>query len=189
MKIVLVRPGTTDFDEEGRIKGTLDVPMNANGNEQVARTIGELSDLRIDAVYCAPCRCCQQTADALAAGREARVKRLLGLKNVDHGLWHGKLIEEVKQLQPRVYRLWQERPETVCPPEGEPVSFAQHRVSAALAKLRKKHQDETVALVTSEPLASIIRSQLCDTELGNLWKVECDTGGWEVFEVAPAVSG
>jgi probable phosphoglycerate mutase len=188
MKILLVRPGTTDFDQEGRIKGTLDVPMNANGNEQVARTIGELSDVRIDAVYYAPGQCCEQTAEALAAGREARAKRLLGLKNVDHGLWHGKLIEEVRQLQPRVYRQWQEHPETVCPPEGEPVASAQHRVSQALAKLCKKHHAETVALVTAEPMASIIRSQLCDTELRNLWKAECDTGGWEVFEVVPAES-
>jgi probable phosphoglycerate mutase len=187
MRIVLVRPGTTDFDEQGRIKGTLDVPMNANGNEQVARTIGELSELRIDAVYYAPCQCCEQTAEALAVGRDTRVRSLSGLKNIDHGLWHGKLIEEVKQLQPKVYRLWQEQPETVCPPAGESIASAQQRVATALAKLNKKHSDETIALVTSEPLASVIRSQLRDTQLGDLWKVECDAGGWEVFEVVPAL--
>jgi broad specificity phosphatase PhoE len=188
LKIILIRPGATDFDQQGRIKGTLDVPMNAKGNEQVARTIGELLDLKIDAVYCAPCQSCEGTAEALIVGRETKLKRLTDLKNVDHGLWHGKLIEEVKQLQPKVYRQWQDRPETVCPPQGEPVASAQQRVSSTLAKLRKRHQDGTIALVASEPLASIIRSQLRDTELGNLWKVECDAGGWEVFKVSPVVS-
>jgi hypothetical protein len=61
-------------------------------------------------------------------------------------------------------------------------------VGAALAKLRKKHHDGTIALVATEPMASIIRSVLRETELGDLWKVECDAGGWELFELAPAAS-
>ena len=38
LKILLIRPGVTDFDEQGRIKGTLDIPLNENGTAQVAQT-------------------------------------------------------------------------------------------------------------------------------------------------------
>ena len=31
LQIVLIRPGTTDFDEQGRIQGTLDIPLNERG--------------------------------------------------------------------------------------------------------------------------------------------------------------
>ena len=56
LKIVLIRPGSTDFDVEGRIRGTLDVPLNRHGTEQVARTIDELSCWQFDAIFTSPVR-------------------------------------------------------------------------------------------------------------------------------------
>jgi probable phosphoglycerate mutase len=185
LKVVLIRPGSTDFDEQGRIKGTLNVPLNRNGAQQVARTIDELSDLEIDAIYTSPCQSCQQTAAALAAQRDSKVKRLDGLQNLNHGLWHGKLIKEVKQTQPKVYRQWQEHPETVCPPQGESLTAAQQRLGAALGKLCKKHKDGTIAIVAPEPLASLVRQLLNRSELGDLWKAECDCGRWEEIDIEP----
>ena len=44
LKILLIRPGVTDFDEQGRIKGTLDIPLSDEGTAQVAKMIDELSD-------------------------------------------------------------------------------------------------------------------------------------------------
>ncbi len=188
LTIILIRPGSTDFDEQGRIKGTLDVPLNAQGAEEVARVVDEMNGVQLAAVYCSPCQCAVETAEAIAAGRDLKVKQLSDLRNLDHGLWHGKLVEEVKRRQPKVYRQWQENPESVCPPEGELLSAMQSRVGAALAKLNRKHKDEAVALVAPEPLASVVRSHLKETGLGDLWKVACNSGGWETLEVAGSLS-
>ena len=182
LTVLLIRPGLTDFDEQGRIKGTLVIPLNDTGTEQVAQTVCELSDQEIAAIYVSPCQCCEQTAEALSSGRDVKVKQLKGLQNLDHGLWHGKLIEEVKQQQPKVYRQWQEHPETVCPPEGELLSNVNERLGVALAKVVKKHKDGVVAFVVPEPLASVVRSRLNESALGDLWKAECDAGGWESFQ-------
>lgn len=186
LTVLLIRPGVTDFDEQGRIKGTLDIPLNDNGAEQVAQIVDELSGRDIVAIYTSPCQCCEQTADALASGRDAKVKSVKRLRNLDHGLWHGKLIEEVKQQQPKVYRQWQEHPETVCPPEGEPIADVAERVETALAKAIKKHKDGVIAFVVPEPVASVVRSQLGENALGDLWKAECDAGGWEAFQLDSA---
>lgn len=185
LTVLLIRSGLTDFDEQGRIKGTLDIPLNDTGAEQVAQTAAELSGREITAIYVSPCQCCEQTAEALSSGREVKVKQLKRLQNLDHGLWHGKLIEEVKQQQPKVYRQWQEHPETVCPPEGELLSDVTERVRMELAKLLKKHKDGVIAFVVPEPLASVLRSLLNESDLGDLWKAECDAGGWESFQLAP----
>ena len=189
VKILLIRPGSTDFDEQGRIKGTLDIPLSAHGAEQVARTVGDLMGVTIGAIYTAPAICCEQTASALAASRQMRVKRIDGLHNLDHGLWHGKLIQEVRETQPRVYRQWQENAENMCPPEGESLASARGRVSAALVKLLKKHKDGVIALVAPEPLASVCRSVLSACQLGDLWKAERDCGRWEVIDVEPTRLG
>ena len=185
LTVVLIRPGSTDFDEQGRIKGTLDVSLNENGAQQVARTVEELSDLAIAAIYSSPCRCCQQTAAALAGQRGLKVNCLKCLHNLDRGLWQGMLIEEVKQKQPRVYRQWQEHPETVCPPKGESLVDARQRVAASVARLCKKHRDGVIAVVAPEPLASLMGGHLRQSELGDLWKAECDCGRWEEIHVEP----
>lgn len=183
LKILLLRPGSTDLDEQGRMKGTLDVPLSEQGVAQVAQAVRELAGVAIDMIYSAPVTCCEQTASALACDRRLKVKRVDGLHNLDHGLWHGKRIDEVKQHQPRVYRQWQENPDVVCPPDGESLPAARKRAAAALVKLIKKHKDGVIAVVAPEPLASVCRSVLSESVLGDLWKAECDCGRWELIDV------
>lgn len=183
IRFVLVRPGSTEFDDQGRIKGTLDMPLSTNGAGQVARAVTELNGMAFDCIYTAPCQSAQQTATAIAAGREAKIKVLDKLENIDHGLWHGKLIEEFRQKQPKLYRQGQDNPESLCPPGGESLSSAKERVASLIAKLIKKHRHGVVALVAPEPLASMVRSVLEQNDLGDLWKSECDSGNWELIDV------
>ena len=184
-RIILVRPGSTDFDEQGRIKGTLDIPLSEAGSLQVTRIVQELRETKIDQVYSSPCRCAEQTAAILAGDHKLKVKKLADLQNLDHGLWHGKLVDEVRQAQPKVYRQLLEHPETVCPPEGEPLGVALDRVKASLERLLKKHRSGTIALVVPEPLFTLVRSLLEDADIGDLWKAECEEGGWHSIEVLP----
>ncbi len=183
LRIILIRPGSTDFDEQGRIKGTLDIPLNKNGTDQASQTANELEDASIEIAYASPCQSAVQTAETLSDNLDIKYKRLDALQNLDHGLWHGKLIEEVKQKQPKVYRLWQEHPESVCPPEGETLATVQQRVRKTLKRLLKKHKQGVIAIVVPEPLASILRSSLENSELGDLWKSECDFGEWELIDL------
>jgi len=183
LRIFLIRPGSTDFDDQGRIKGTLDIPLNANGTSQATRAASELEAAAIELIYSSPSQSAVQTAETLAERLKVKYKILDKLQNLDHGLWHGKLIEEVKQRQPKVYRLWQEQPEAVCPPEGETLASAQQRIRSTMKRLLKKHKQGVIALVVPDPLASILRAHVENSQLGDLWKAECDFGGWELLDV------
>jgi broad specificity phosphatase PhoE len=185
VQFLVVRSGSTDFDEQGRIKGTLDLPLSVAGQGQVDRLVTELQATPIDVLYASPNRSAQQTAEALAASHRLRIKTLDDLENLDHGLWHGKRIEEVRISQPKVFRQLQDHPETVCPPEGEPVAAALERVRAVISRLLRKHSRGTVALVVPEPLASMVVSVLTEAPLGDLWKAECEPGGWQMIEIHP----
>ena len=185
VQFLIIRPGSTDFDEQGRIKGTLDIPLSEVGSLQVGRIVGELHDTPITQLYSSPCRSAEQTAKAVAADHKLKVKTLDELQNLDHGLWHGKLIDEVKHSQPKVFRQLQDHPETVCPPDGEPISNALARVRGALARLTRKHKTGTIALVIPEPLATLVRSILSHSDVGDLWQAECECGGWRLINVQP----
>jgi probable phosphoglycerate mutase len=184
-RVVLVRPGTTDFDEQRRIKGNLDIPLNPFGTDQVARTANELAGQGIQTIYSSPCRAAEETARLLAHALGVKARSVENLRNLDHGLWQGKLIEEVKATQRKVYRQWQEQPETVCPPGGEMLEAARQRVHRALDKILRKHKSEVIAVVLPEPLASLARCYLSHGCLGDLWQAETACGCWEVIDVVP----
>jgi probable phosphoglycerate mutase len=191
LTILLVRSGLTEYDCQGRIQGTLDVPLSGEGRQQATSTADELAarGTTIDALYAGPCLGAQQTAEVLAQKLKLKPKTLKTLHNLDQGLWQGMLFEEVKSKQPKVFRQWQERPDTVCPPEGETVREATDRLKAAIAKLTKKHKSGTIALVLSQPLASVLR---CMLQTGGQPPTLCQSACvgkplWEPIELAAAI--
>ena len=74
LKIILARPGATDFDDQGRIKGSLDMPMSDCGKEQVRQTAQDLETFRLHGIFSAPCQSAMETAKVLACGRDLKIK-------------------------------------------------------------------------------------------------------------------
>jgi broad specificity phosphatase PhoE len=97
-RVLLIRPGATDFDDQGRIKGSLDMPMSERGREQVTSLTEQLAEFQVKTIYAAPCESARETAHRLAQNRAVPVKVVEAFRNVDHGLWHGKLIDEVRRF-------------------------------------------------------------------------------------------
>ena len=189
--IVLIRTGTTEYESQGRIQGTLDVPLSEDGRQQVEEAAAQLEQqaLPITALYCGPCRCAQQTTEILGERLHLKPRTLDTLRNLNQGLWQGLLVEEVRSKQPRVYRQWQEQPETVCPPQGEMVHDARLRLQKVIDKLVKRHKQGTIAIVLPEPLASVLRALLTEAAVSDLWNAPIARGTgplWEPIAVSPA---
>lgn len=163
-RIFLVRPGATDLDEQGRITGTLDVPLSQLGRRQIQQLAVQTTEFDLQAVYSSPSVAARDTAKAIALSRKIRVRVVEQLRNVDHGLWQGKEIEELRATQPKIARQWEDHPETVCPPGGEPIEMVLPRINQLLKKIRKKHKSASVAIVVADPLARLVANILLDGE-------------------------
>lgn len=183
LTLVLIRPGATDYDGQGRIQGVLDIPLNAEGQAEAAKTADALRSLNLKVLYGSPCLSASETARVIGRALDVKVKSLETMRNLNHGLWQGQSIEEIRRTQPTLYRQWQEHPESICPPGGETLSDAMSRVQAAMAKLAKKHKDGVVGLVVPEPLASMVRVAVRGGELGDLWRAPAAHGQWEALEL------
>lgn len=155
---ILIRPGETDFDQQARIQGGLDLPLSETGRRQVRELIGRLSELSIETVYASPTEPALSTAREVAASLDVPLKELEGLENLSHGLWEGMLLEDVRRKHPRVFKQWREAPAAVCPPEGETCAQANERIRKALK--RPSRSRRTFAIVAPEPLATLISSVL-----------------------------
>jgi probable phosphoglycerate mutase len=184
IQILLIRPGSTDYDVQERVQGSLDIPLNERGLAEAAQIVEQLRDQPIEFVYAPVSQPSLQTAQIIAKAMGAKLKKLNRLQNLNMGLWQGMLVEDVRRKQPKVYRQWQEQPERLCPPEGEMLGDADDRVGAALAKLLKRHKEGLIALVLPEPLWSLARRFIAGGELGDLWKAPNGHGRWELLTPA-----
>ena len=152
--IVLIRPGCTDFDEQNRIQGALDLPLNHRGHAQVLGLVAQLQEVELDVIFTAPCEPARSTAVAICEQCGASLKEVGDFRNLDHGLWQGLQVDDVRRKYPKVFKQWQESPETVCLPEGETVAEAVERIRRGLRKCLKRKR--TIGIVASEPLATMI---------------------------------
>lgn len=182
--VVLVRQAATDFDEQGRIQGTLDLPLNRRGEEQLTEILAALRPLDVEAIYSSPTEPSRSMAQRLADERGLDVKELEGLKNIDHGLWQGLQVDEIRRKHPKVFRQWQDCPTSICPPEGEMLTPAVDRIRRALKHPLKKRG--TVVIVAPEPVAGVVRCLIsnCSALQTCLATDERKPGTWEVMELA-----
>jgi broad specificity phosphatase PhoE len=158
MSLFVIRPGETDYDLQDRVQGSLNLPLNERGVMQVDEIIRRIRESDVDVIYASPTEPALSTARRIAQALEKPLKVIDSLTNVDLGLWQGRSIEEIRTKQPRVYRKWEDAPESVCPPQGESCEEAYERVAKALKKPMKR--GGTFAVVASEPLATLVTSVL-----------------------------
>ena len=159
-RVAVVRPGWTDFDEQHRILGSLELPLNQRGEAQVLSLISRLKDLSLDleVVLAGTLQPVKPTAEAIAEALGIDVRESENLNNVNQGLWQGSSIEEIRRKTPRCFKQWEDAPETICPPEGEPWDEVIERVQQALKKPLRKF--DSLVIVASEPLATLVSSVL-----------------------------
>lgn len=167
--LVVIRAGTTDYDLQGRIRGTLDMPLAPEGVAEAMAAAASLAATPLDAVYVAPERASRETAGHVARAVGLRPRPLDGLANFDQGLWQGMLVEEIRIKQPRVYRQWQDNPWAVSPPEGELLEEACGRVEAALERIQRRHPAGRIAIVVPPPLDQLVRWLAAGIAIDDLW--------------------
>lgn len=188
LEIYIIRPGSTAFDEAGRIKGALDIPLSLLGAQQAEELARIFQQIKLDCLYVAPCCSAQETADRISDRNFCRVRTLECLRNLDHGLWQGKLVSEVKRLQPTFYRKFQENPLETSPPGGETVQAVLTRMRSQLNKLFHKHDSGRIAFLAPEPMASVIHFCCVGGRFGDIWKSERDSGTFELVRYSRSQS-
>jgi probable phosphoglycerate mutase len=145
---VLIRHGSSTWNEEGRIQGQLDPPLSDKGREQVQRLAQRFHGKTAAALYSSDLQRARQTADALgeAIGREPEL--LPELREVALGEWEGLNREEIMSRYPADWERWTAEPSWDVVPGGEGTAAFEARVGRALETLRQRHQSGRVVLVT-----------------------------------------
>jgi probable phosphoglycerate mutase len=120
LRLLLVRHGETEWNRVSRFQGGIDVPLNENGRRQAQMAAEFLKDVPIDFAISSPMLRPKETAQIILTSHPSvNLELQEALKEINHGLWEGKLESEIKQEYADLLHQWQTAPETVQMPEGE----------------------------------------------------------------------
>jgi broad specificity phosphatase PhoE len=182
-RIVLVRAGTTDFDEQDRIAGTLDLPVNVRGRAELAEAAQELRQQPIEVLYACAGESAQESAAILGEQLGVRVRLLENLRNLDFGLWQGLQVSEVKRKHKSLFKQWNDNPDAICPPAGEMVQDVLDRVHKALRQVLKRHREDVIGIVAPEPLRKVIKAYLTRRPVTCILGENGQGAAWEAIDL------
>ncbi len=149
MYLLLIRHGETDWNNDGRIQGHTDTPLNARGIEQAGKLAIRIASENPEIIYSSPLARARMTAEIV--GNKCNLFPSFDdrLKEKGLGEMEGMTAADFKQRYPELYERWHTSHEHVALPGEETPLALQHRIQTLLDELRAKHPGDTRVAVVS----------------------------------------
>ena len=168
MDLLLIRHGETDWNNERRMQGHTDTPLNANGIAQARQlAVRVVSEGSFSAMYASPLARARVTAEIIA--QECGIAPILDdrLKEQGLGKFEGLTDAELERRFPGALAAWRTDPLRAPLPGQEKRDAFQQRVQAFLDNLRARHTDGTrVAVVTHGGTIGMMLATLIGLDIG-----------------------
>ncbi len=119
MKIYLIRHGQTDWNIQGKIQGTHDIPLNDNGRRQAGQLAEGMDSRPVSRIFSSPLFRARETAKEISRRQRVEIELLPQLKEVEFGKWEGLNWEEIQERYPKEFAHWEVNPSVASPPGGE----------------------------------------------------------------------
>ncbi len=151
MRLYLIRHGETDWNNEGRIQGHTNIPLNSHGIAQAEKLAAHLAGEQIDTLYTSPLARACMTAQVIGERLGLEAIPDDRLKERYLGEIEGLTAGDFEQRHPELYRQWRTSPVHVSLPGEETQPLLQRRVQTFLDDLQERHAqraDARIALVS-----------------------------------------
>jgi probable phosphoglycerate mutase len=125
---------------------TPEVRLSPLGHDQARRMAERVAKLPVQAIYSSPADRTRETASYLAERLALPVQLLENLYEIDFGDWTGRSLDELRQSER--FRLWNSFRSGTWIPGGEVMIETQARIVTEMLRLRERHGDGCVALVS-----------------------------------------
>ncbi len=182
MRVILVRHGQTDWNEEGIFRGSLDVELNREGLEQAQNIGRRLAGVKLDAVYSSPLSRAAKTAELIASFHDLSVDLREEFTDINFGKWQGLKREEARQRYPEIYRVWEESPHKVRIPGAETLEDVRGRITRGLKTIFLEHRGGIVVIVSHGLTNKVLLCAVLGVGNSHFWKVKQDNGAVNVFK-------
>ena len=184
-RILLIRHGETNWNQQGRFQGQIDIPLNSNGKNQALAACEFLECIHIDKAFSSSLIRPKETAEIIMSNRKNKnIELEEKLIEIGHGTWEGKLESEIKKEWPKLLENWKRSPETVQMPGGENIKEVWERSVKCWLKISNQIKaNETALVVAHDAVNKTILCHLLGLTPANIWMIKQGNGGISVIDL------
>jgi len=180
--LYVIRHAESQWNPIGRYQGLLDPDLSERGEKQAKLLALELQNKGIELIYTSPLKRTKRTAQIVAQTLGVPLIEDRRVIEIDHGVWSGKLVEEVKKEFPEMFETWIKEPWKVDFPQGENLLKVYERIKNFVEEVKQKHQGQTVAVVShTVPIRALYCAAL-ELPIERFWSFGCDNASYSVIK-------
>ncbi len=179
--LFLLRHGETAWNEERRVMGRQEIPLNRRGILQAKRVARILPSLKIDAIYTSPLKRALETSHILAEGNGVPIKVDRNLTEFAFGRWEGYRLEDL--MRDKAYHRFLKTPLTAAVPGGETIRNVQKRGLTAMRRAAREFPKGRILFVSH---GDVLRAMICHhlrLPLEEFRRLRIDNGSLTALEV------
>ena len=183
-RIILVRHGETNWNKEGRFQGQIDIPLNEKGKDQASKASKYLEEIKFTKAFSSSMKRPYETAKIILKNKNIKIEKIQSLVEISHGLWEGKLEEEIKLSWPEMLKDWHEKPESVTMPNGESIKQVSDRTISAWNQICNSQQEnDTTLLVAHDAVNKTLICHILGLSYSDIWMIKQGNGGITVIDI------
>lgn len=159
-RIVLIRPGETEWNRQGRWQGWVSIPLNDLGRRQATALANFIRHIGMGALYTSDLKRALETAECLAQPLGFTPIPDARLRERNIGLWQGLTLDEMRAWYPDEYATMLSDIDGYRIPGGESRNDVRARVTEALNDILKQSSSETVGILSHTTAIKVLLGDL-----------------------------
>lgn len=181
--IYIVRHGQTEWNILGKTQGHGNSDLTAKGIEQAELLANSMIKYPIDYIYSSDLGRAYQTAEIIGNKLNVEVQKTEALREMNFGTWEGRLISDIMEENPTLYKQWRNEPHLARIPQGETLDMIKKRTDEFIKEINEKYDGKHIVLVTHSLCARIILLSFLDSNVKNIYKINQGNTALNIVEL------
>ncbi len=181
--IYIVRHGQTEWNILGKTQGHGNSDLTAKGIEQAELLANSMVKYPIDYIYSSDLGRAYQTAEIIGNKLNVEVEKTEALREMNFGTWEGRLISDIMEENPALYKQWRNEPHLARIPQGETLDMIKKRTDEFIKEINEKHDGKHIVLVTHSLCARIMLLSFLDSNVKNIYKINQGNTALNIIEL------
>ncbi|MFO7322681.1 MAG: histidine phosphatase family protein [Chloroflexota bacterium] len=147
-RVVLIRPGETDWNRQGRWQGWVATPLNEHGRRQARKLARFVRNIGMTALYSSDLRRAVETAEIITEHLPFEPIYDPRLRERKIGEWQGLTLDEMAAWYPEAYDRCINDPENFPVPGGESRNDVRKRIVPCFEEIVAQADGEAVGILS-----------------------------------------
>ena len=181
--IYIVRHGQTEWNLLGKTQGHGNSDLTPKGIEQAELLADSMTKYPIDYIYSSDLGRAYQTAEIIWNKLSIEVEKTEALREMNFGTWEGRIIKDIIEEDPELYKMWRNEPHLAKIPQGETLSQIKERTDAFIKEINEKYDGKHIVLVTHSLCARIMLLSFLDSDVKNIYRINQANTALNIIEL------